>query len=86
MLNVSERTRLGLQKEMCIPYSYLSSMEKLEGREVPALDDESWLSMRDGSSMITEEEHRAISVEVEKNGWWPTLSQYLKNVSTAELK
>jgi hypothetical protein len=80
MLNVADRTG-GLIKEFAMPYLHFTSMERVEGRDVPPLGAPEWAAMRDGSSMITADEHAGISAEVAAGGWWSVLGQYLKNVS-----
>lgn len=80
MLNVSSRTRDGLEKEYSMPYTFFTRMARLEENEVPPLDDGSWASMRDGKPMCNEEEHATVAAMVASAGsWWPIISRYLRN-------
>ena len=80
MLNVSSRTRGGLEKEYCVPYTFFTRMSRLEEAVVPPLDHPSWMAMRDGSAMCTPEEHSAVVKRVEGSGcWWDLFSRYLRN-------
>lgn len=81
MLNIGEKTRDGLEKEYSIPYTFFTTMEKLQSTEVPPLTDDSWKGMRNAKAMCTEEEHMRIVQEVGATSWWPVFSRYLKNVS-----
>lgn len=80
LLNLAKKTRTGLQKDLTVPYAYFNSMEKLFGRDVPPLDDPSWLSLKDGERMIGEQEHAEISKEVGDSSWYDVFSTYLKKV------
>ena len=63
-----------------MPYTFFTRMSRLEGAEVPPLDDPSWAAMRDGRPMCTREEHEAVSDMVRRSGsWWQVIGRYLRN-------
>jgi hypothetical protein len=79
MLDISSRTRDGLEKEYTIPYTHFTAMAKLYDSDVPPIDDQSWSSMKDGTSMCSPEEHASVVTEVKRIGWWAIFSRYLRN-------
>lgn len=81
MLDISSRTRRGLNKQYNIPYNYFVDMNTIESSEVPPLGHHSWAAMKDGASMCTAEEHAAVEAEVKRSGWYKVFSSYLKDVS-----
>ena len=80
LLTIDKMTRTGLRKDLTIPYSYFDCMEKLEGNNVPDYDDQSWLSLKDGTKMLSREEHAEVTKDVEAHGWWNIFSIYLRKV------
>jgi len=78
LLNLDKKTRTGLQKDLTVPYAFFDRLERLFGREVPPLEDSSWLSLKDGERMIGAEEHSEIAAEVEASSWYDVFSAYLK--------
>lgn len=82
LLNLGKKTRIGLQKDLTVPYAYFDCMEKLAGNEVPPLNDPSWVGLN-GDVMIGEEEHAEVRSEVEAGCWYDSFSTYLKKVRSS---
>jgi hypothetical protein len=81
LLGLDGKTRTGLKKDLTVPYTYFSSVDRLLGTEVPPLEDPCWLSLKDGEPMIGRAEHAEVSREVAESSWYDVFSTYLRKVS-----
>ncbi len=81
LLSIEKKTRTGVAKELVVPYGFFTCMERLHGREVPPLDDPSWLSLKGGDRMIDEAGHEEVKREVEESTWYSVFGKYLRKAS-----